>query len=223
MSVAFLYHEQPDGLRLDLGVSLDGEQERELRNYVWEQIVTGVDEADEFCEIAEDDFELDEQVLVQAFDQLLAARRAQQEAWPPEVRETPLTRAFASLAEIGVVAREAFSCCGNCGSGEIYDERDGSRVWRGYIYFHIQDAERIVEDRQTYVGYGAFPDAVLSEAEWSALSDTAKDETYRRLVTDLMRDEVVPVLERHGVEVEWDGDLGRRILLKGVDWYADVR
>ncbi|MCL2090103.1 MAG: cAMP-binding protein [Micrococcales bacterium] len=223
MSASFPYYEQPDGLRLSPSLGLDGEQERELRNYVWEQIVTGVDDADEFCDIAEDEFELDEQVLQQAFDQLLTARRAQQEAWPPEVRETALTRAFADLAEIGVIARQAFSCCGTCGSGEIYDERDDSRVWRGYIYFHIQDAERIAESRQTYVGYGAFVESMFSEDEWNALNNTAKDETYLRLVTDLMRNDVTPVLERHGIEVEWDGDLGRRILLKGVDWYADVR
>ncbi len=223
MSDSFPYHVQPDGLRLDPKLGLDDEQERRLRDCAWERIVVGVDDADDFCEYIEGEIELDDEVLTQAFDQLLDARRAQQEAWSAEIQTTALTSAFADLAEIGVVAREAFTCCGTCASAEIYDERDDSRVWRGYVYFHSQDAERITEDRQTYVGYGAFLEPVYSADEWNALSAAEKDEAYGRLVTDLMRDEVIPALEGRGIEVEWDGDLGQRILLKGVDWYADVR
>ncbi|MCL2467854.1 MAG: cAMP-binding protein [Micrococcales bacterium] len=219
----FPYHEQPGGLRLSPELGLDDERERELRDFAWEQILTGIDDSEEFCELAEDEFELEEKVLAQAFDQLLSVRREQQHRWPPEVRETALTRAFADLAGIGIVARENFTCCGTCASSEIYGEVDDSRIWRGYVYYHSQDAARIVEDRRTYIGYGAFLEPVMSEDEWNALSDTAKEETYQRLVIDLMRDEVIPLLERHGIDVEWDGSFARRILLKGVDWYADVR
>ena len=74
-------------------------------------------------------------------------------------RESALTKAFAELAEIGVVARENFTCCGTWGSTEIWDERDESRQWRGYLYYHSQDADAIIQDGQTYVGYGAFLDA----------------------------------------------------------------
>jgi len=218
----FAYHIQPAGLRLGPELGLDDEQERELRDTAWEKIITGVADPDEFCALVEGDFDMEDKVLAQAYEQLLAARREQQRGWPPEVRETALTRAFADLAEIGIVARENFTCCGTCASSEIHDEVDDTRIWRGYVYYHSQDAEWIVEDRSTYIGYGAFLESVMSQDEWNALSDTAKDQTYEHLVIGLMRNEVIPLLERHGIEVEWDGTLVHRILLKGVDWYADV-
>ncbi|WP_056895419.1 MULTISPECIES: hypothetical protein [unclassified Nocardioides] len=44
-----------------------------------------------------------------------------------------------------------------------------------------------------------------------------QDEAYQRLTVVLMRDEVIPLLERHGVSVEWNGALDTRILVADVD------
>lgn len=185
-------------------------------------MLSGENDLDSYLEWAADEFpKRKKKVLTQAFDTVLQARRAQIASWPATMRPTALMSAFAELADLGIVARGNFSCCGNCASGEIWEERDDSRTWRGYLYFHSQDAERIPEDRATYVGYGVFLDAHLPEAEWNALSDQSKDETYTRLVRELMA-EAIAVLERHGVAVEWDGDLAVRILLKNVDWFIEV-
>lgn len=216
------YYSQPEDLRLNADLGLTEKQERKLRDFAWERVVGGESDVDSYLEWAADEFpKRKKKVLAQAFDTVLQARRAQIASWPAAARSTGLMTAFAELADLGIVARGNFSCCGTCGSSEIWEERDDSRTWRGYLYFHSQDAERIPEDRATYVGYGVFLDAYLPESEWDALPDQSKEETYTRLVTELMA-EAVPVLERHGVQVEWDGDLGVRILLKNIDWYVEV-
>ncbi|MBA3020531.1 hypothetical protein [Propionicimonas sp.] len=216
------YYVQPEGLRLSDDLGLSEKQERKLRDFTWNRVILGTTEADEFLEWAVEGFpKRKKKVLKAAFDQVLQARRDQQASWPAEVRTTALDRAFAELRELGILAKPNFSCCGNCANHEIWDERDDSRTWRGYVYFHAQDAERIPEDRETYLGYGVFLDGHLPEAEWEALSDEEKDQTYTQLVREVMG-EATEVIERHGIEVAWDQDLGVRILLRNVDWYAAV-
>lgn len=216
------YYSQPADLRLSSELALTDEQEGALRAFTWERVLAGDADLDSYLEWACDEFpEYEEQTLRHVFATVCEARRAQIASWPPQLRATALMTAFTELAEIGIVARGNFSCCGTCGSSEIWDERDDSRTWRGYVYFHAQDAERIPAERATYLGYGVFLDAYLPESEWNALSDGAKDLTYTRLVTGLMA-EATTVFERHGIEVEWTGDLAVRILLKNVDWYIEV-
>ncbi|MFF5075260.1 DUF6891 domain-containing protein [Micromonospora olivasterospora] len=63
------------------------------------------------------------------------------------------------LQELGVLARENFTCCGTCAAApesprlrdrwsgpvsEIHDERDDSRHWHGYLWYHQQDTESAV-------------------------------------------------------------------------------
>lgn len=216
------YYSQPADLRLSSELALTDEQEGALRAFTWERVLAGDADLDSYLEWACDEFpEHEEQTLRHVFATVCEARRAQIASWPPQLRATALMTAFTELAEIGIVARGNFSCCGTCGSSEIWDERDDSRTWRGYVYFHAQDAERIPAERATYLGYGVFLDAYLPESEWNALSDGAKDLTYTRLVTELMA-EATTVFERHGIEVEWTGDLAVRILVKNVDWYIEV-
>lgn len=216
------YYSQPADLRLSSELGLTEEQENALRAFTWERVLIGEADVDAYLEGACDEFpEQAEEALGEVFTTVLEARRAQIASWPDELRSTALMNAFAELAEIGILARGNFTCCGTCGADEIWDERDDSRAWRGYVFFHAQDAEDIPQDRATYLGYGVFLDAYLPESEWDALSDEAKKETYNRLVIELMA-EAFPVFERHGIEVEWTRDLGVRILVKNVDWYVEV-
>ncbi|MDR0783170.1 MAG: hypothetical protein LBE83_05350 [Propionibacteriaceae bacterium] len=222
----FPYSAAPDDLRLSDELGLTAEQESELRPGLWEILVAnGVEiEVEELKEeyLIDLSWDVDETLVTRAWEELLAARRAQQAAWPAEIRETALTRAFAELADIGVVARQDFSCCGTCVNAEIGDERDDSRSWRGYIAFHHQDAERIPEDRETYINYGVFVDAYYTDKQWKALKRKGQEKTYLGLVLELMRGEVIPLLERHGITVTWNDSHNQRILLSNVDWYAAV-
>jgi hypothetical protein len=214
------YSAQPEGFRLPESLGLDPRLERTLRDEAWRLVLGGSDDVGYFLECLE--VEVDDDVGTAAFEATLAARRAQIAQWDTDGESLPLLRAFDELASIGVLARDNFSCCGSCAAGEIWDERDDSRTWRGNIHFNMQDTESLIEDGSTYLSYGVFADAYFTEAEWEALTNTQKEETYSRVVRELMRDEVFPVLRRHGITPVWDGDLSRRILVTGVDYVARV-
>ena len=120
-----------------------------------------------------------------------------------------LERAFTQLAEEGILGRSNFTCCGTCGNYEIVDERDSSRTWYGYVFYHQQDAEAIPQGRGVFLGYGIFWPAHCTKEQFEAMSEEEKDEIYERLSVAMMRDKVVPVLERNGMRVDWNGDFGR--------------
>jgi len=216
---------QPDGFRLPEGLALSAEAESGLRDALWREVLLGCTDPDDMLESLEEELSgwgIDDATAEAAAQAVVRARSAQQARWADEVTVSNLLAAFEDLAGIGVVARDHFSCCGTCASSEIWDERDDSRTWRGYVYFHQQDTESLIEERSTYIGYGAFLDAWLPEAEWVALPDDQKDARYADIVRGLMEGEVFPLLRRHGIAVTWDGDLGRRILLENADYYVPV-
>ena len=201
--------------------ALNSDARADLSEATWRMVLRGASNVDEYLELFEEELKeagVPEEAASRFFSSVIAHRRDQQASWG-EASKSRLTAAFNELAEIGVIARQDFSCCGTCGSSEIFDERDDSRIWRGYVYFHSQDTDRIFEARQTYVGYGAFPDAYFSSTEWKAYSDAEKDTHYTRIVRELMA-EVRIVLERHDIGTEWDGELRARILLYNVDFLA---
>jgi hypothetical protein len=216
---------QPDGFRLPESFGLAPETEQEVRDEAWSMVTRGEADPDEFVEWATDeeilDTPLDEATAEKIWELVLSTRRAQQDSWGEEPR-TALTAAFDELDELGVVARQNFSCCGTCASGEIWDERPEGRPSRGYVYFHSQDTDQLLESNDTYIGYGAFPDAYISEADWNALDEKSRDAFYEKTVTGLMEDVVFPVFERHGIGVSWNRRLDTRILLENVEYYQPV-
>lgn len=220
--MTYRYNLQPDGFRLPAELGLSDDVEAQLRERAWRLVVSGngTDE-DYVIEMADDELGLDAATATRALAATLAARREQQAAWGPDEPRTALTEAFAALADIGVLARENFSCCGTCAPGEMYDERDDSRTWRGFVYYHQQDTEDLLESGSTYLGYGAFLDAWMTREEWEAVPDAQKDRRYADITVALM-DEVVAVLEQRGIDVRWDHRPQTRILLTGVDYYTEV-
>lgn len=218
------WYTPPAGYEIPKSWKMPKEAREFLHEQVWTMILQGESDPEIYTEMFSEDLEaanVDEAEAERFFASMIKLRRAQQHELGG-LPDSAMRSAFEELATIGVIARENFTCCGTCGSDEIWDERDDSRVWRGYIYYHEQDAERIPEDRQTYLGYGAFLDAYIPEGEWNALSEKNRDQQYARIVTGLMTDEVFPILEKHGIRVTWDGNLGTRILLSDVDAYFAV-
>jgi hypothetical protein len=106
-----------------------------------------------------------------------------------------ITAAFADLDRKGIVAREHFACCQNCGTAEIWDEADDEP--RGYTFFHMQDTESAVAG-DLHLSYGSrsnLPEATVAIGR-----------------------EVVEALEAHGLRTEWDGSTRTRILITDLNW-----
>lgn len=214
---------QPNSLRLPRALGLIADVESELRDAAWNSILLGETDAADFVDFMEDEtaqWDITQETVAAAFNHVLAARRAQQAKWPSE--QTSLATAFAELNQIGVIARQNFSCCGTCASTEIWDEQDDSQPWRGYVYFHRQDTEGLIETRKTYLGYGAFVRSWIKEDQWVDLDETSRETRYQEIVRKLLLNEVIPVLEKHGMTVTWDLDLGKRILVENADFRALV-
>lgn len=200
-----------------------GEEREYLTEQVWLQVVRGVTDVSEYLDLFEEELDeagVSEEQARRWFESVIALRRAQQASWG-EAPKARINAAFEELASIGVVARQDFSCCGTCASGEIWDERDDSRTWRGYVYYHQQDTDSLIESGTTYVGYGVFLDSMYTQKEWEAFPPDEQQSRHERHVRELMA-EVQRVLEGHQIEVDWDGDLSRRILLGNVDFFAPM-
>ncbi|MCG7606407.1 MULTISPECIES: DUF6891 domain-containing protein [Mycobacterium] len=199
---------------------LDDGDRANLTSEIWGRLVTGNDDVEEFLDIYAEDYELTEEQLTTAFAALRDARLRQQAEIGDYRSRTHA--AFEELNAHGVVARADFSCCGTCASAEIGDERDDSRHWQGYIYFHNQDTDSLVESGSTYIGYGAFEPEDFDEDAYNTLSDQAKEDLYVSDVTRMLDEVVFPIVRRHGIEPEWNRDLGTRVLLTNADWYAPI-
>lgn len=94
--------------------------------------------------------------------------------------QQPDPRQHAELNQLGVLARENFTCCGTCAAAEIHDERDGSRHWHGYLWYHQQDTESLISspDGSVYLGYGAYPPRDVDSGAYAALSEEDKRARY---------------------------------------------
>ncbi|WP_454163251.1 DUF6891 domain-containing protein [Gordonia iterans] len=218
------FYARPDGYALpqdwDLGEDADYVEEQ-----TWQQALRGENGVDMYLEHFTEELEaagIPEERAAQWFRSVILARRDQQARWGLPVPGTALDRGFTELADHGIVARADFTCCGTCGSSEIFAERDDTREWRGYVFFHTQDTDSIFEERSTYLNYGAFLPAFFTEHDWGAMTDTQREENCARVTVGLMNDVVLPVLRRHGVGIEWNGDLDTRIKLTGVDFVVPM-
>lgn len=135
------------------------------------------------------------------FDEELALHRAAEREWPAVTDYDRLDRAFANLEARGIVCRQNFTCCGTCGSAEIWDQikeaTDMGVAVRGYAFFHMQDTEGAVDGSGLYLNYGA-----VEEGEQAAL-DVAR--------------EISGEIESSSLKVDWDGSWQKRIGVK-LDW-----
>lgn len=216
-------NKQPDDLKLPAGLALSEELEAELLATGWRLVLTGISDAEEFTDYLDmDETDLDTHALESVFEVILEARRKQLAELGAQGIQGNINQAFAELNAQGIIARANFSCCGTCADGEIWDERTEDSQPKGYIYFHQQDTESLMESRETYIGYGVFLDAYLSEEDWDAKDDATRSEYYDSTVRELMHGEVFPTLGKYGIEPSWDDTLETRILLSNADFIESV-
>jgi hypothetical protein len=180
---------------------------KEIAEQVSRAVAEGFSDPDDIIESTVEMFEeeADEEVVRPLVERLTAkAVRAHlkvQATWPAVTDCDRLDAAFAELNAAGVVCRQNFSCCGNCGVAEIGDEmkqerRNGIQV-RGYAFYHMQDTEGAAEGCGLHLNYGA-----VKKGEAAAVR---------------VAQEIVAALERHGLRTEWDRSWKRRIQVQ-MDW-----
>lgn len=133
-------------------------------------------------------------------DEELERHREEEATWLQPTDCDKLDAAFAQLERSGIIARQDFSDCGTCGSGEmeaLIDQamRRGRKV-RGYTFFHDQDTEGAL-DGELYLAYGAVKEG---EPAFVAIGH-----------------EVARALRAEGLAVEWNGDIERRIGVR-LEW-----
>ncbi|HRP11781.1 MAG TPA: hypothetical protein PLK37_12155 [Terricaulis sp.] len=150
--------------------------------------------AEDMCEEAGDGDAL-RQFASETLERLWREQRAAEAGWFGRTDCERLDQAFEELETTGIVCRQDFTCCNNCGEAEIGDEFEavegrGIKV-RGYAYFHAQDTERAVEGQGVYLSYGA-----------NARGDAAGVAIGR---------EIVAVLTAYGLKPNWNGKLAQRI------------
>jgi len=124
-----------------------------------------------------------------------AAHLDAQAGWPARTDSDRLTDAFRALDASGIVAREDFTCCQNCGLNEIDDEVDQGDSPRGYVFYHAQDAERAAAGGSIYLSYGLFGEPSTME----------------------FAEEVIEQVRAQGLSVDWNGSLDKRFHVR-LDW-----
>ncbi|MDX2109822.1 MAG: hypothetical protein SFY80_06215 [Verrucomicrobiota bacterium] len=180
---------------------------QELRSYIQRDVDAGFlpegEIAKNAVEILADDY--DANVLtrqaVRMTLEIIDAHKQEQASWPQTTDCDRLDTAFAALERAGVVARQDFCCCGNCGAGEIREEMDkvaqsGTRV-RGYAFYHMQDTEAAVDGGGLYLNFGAVQEGKAAAIEIGR--------------------EIVATLKQQGLQVNWDETWAKRIGVQ-LDW-----
>jgi hypothetical protein len=113
-----------------------------------------------------------------------------------------LDQAFAELERRGILSRQNFACCSNCGYREIQDEIEEVRLTGrdvvGYTFYHLQITESAVEGYGLELYYGAMP----------------RHPEYDEAVAL----EIVSILEAHDLNVTWSGNVSQLIAIKPFEW-----
>ena len=177
----------------------------EIDRLAHDLVRSGFYRRDEIIQYVIDAFsdEIDEGKLrpmaVKAADLAIRDQRHAEQAWPVLTNCDRLDQAFENLEDSGIVARQNFTCCQNCGHAEIGEEIDeaaerGVNV-RGYTFYHQQDTDRAIAGEGIYLAYGT----------------VGHDDTVK------VAHEVVAAIERCGLKTDWDGSAGTRIRI-AMEW-----
>jgi hypothetical protein len=103
-------------------------------------------------------------------------------------RKPLLNEAFKLMRKQGMLARQNFMCCGNCGItalGQLSDENPGK--WDGMVFYHRQNTKFMREGDDLTLNYST-----------TGLPDDD--------VTSAVGRKVTAILDQVGLKWEWDGN-----------------
>lgn len=222
------YNVLPENYVFPTEIDIPEDIQEEIVDYVWEAIVCGEFDLDNLVEMAldsvEEEYELSEENAELIVESLLECRRKQTAELKAsgKLDTIRLNAAFEELEEKNVLALQNFTCCGTCGAAEAYEMMHEEDNWIAYIYFHEQDTERLIEDNETYLGYGVRWDKICSEEEFNRMSEKERDDTYEAECIKLAEEILKPVFAKHDIEFTWDNNLHTRMHIANVDYFADI-
>ncbi len=217
----------PTDFTLPTNLDIPADVQQDILEAVWRELVQGESDITYLSEVVlewyEDEYELSEADANTIVEALLAYRRTQLTTAKAAgtLQPSRLTAAFDELNEHGISALQNFSCCSNCGSHEaiaIMEEEDK----KGYIYFHTQDTETLIESGETYLGYGVNWQHICTEAEFDAMTSTQRDATYQQACQEMANQLLQPTFAKHGIDFDWDGNLNIRMHISNADFFMDL-
>jgi hypothetical protein len=179
----------------------------DLREFITGRVREGFESAHEIVQSANDwgydRYERDDLLpeIKRLTAEALAAHQAEQAGWGPSTDCDRLDQAFAALNAQGIVARQDFSCCNNCGFTEIWDEVEKAEKQgpvEGYVFYHLQCTERVIKTGQLLMAYGCIEDG---------------PEALRSV-----GDKIAAELRRVGLKASWGGTAGHPIVVEGIMW-----
>ncbi|MFO0953909.1 MAG: hypothetical protein U0835_22685 [Isosphaeraceae bacterium] len=179
----------------------------DLREFIAYRIRKGFESAHEIVENAHewayDRYKRDDLLreIKRLTAEALAAHRSEQIGWGATTDCDRLDEAFASLNAQGIVARQDFSCCNNCGFTEIWDEVEEAEKQgpvEGYVFYHLQCTEQAINTGRLLMAYGCVED---------------DPEAFQRV-----GNKIVAELRRGGLDASWGGTAGHPIVVDGMVW-----
>ncbi len=175
--------------------------EEQVQEFITEEVAAGYFDDATITKLAADlycDLTAKAKLKKMAAPMLAAARAAhklEQRDWPKVTDNTRLDLAFADLEAQGILARQNYWCCSNCGGVAITEEvergiKRGKKL-RGYTFFHEQDSDMAVFGHGLHLDYGG-----------PHLDDAGSVDIGKV---------VVKALRKQGLKPAWSGDLDTRI------------
>lgn len=177
----------------------------ELEQWIERQVRVGFETERDIADLAEDLFPEAERATIEGALSEAVGRRSARLAEASRTDCDRLDDAFAALDLAGVLTRQNFTCCNNCGYTEIWDpiaetEARGQQL-RGFLFYHRQDAE----------GVASADGPGLLHLSFGAVDSDEDDD-----VAAVGR-AIAQALQAEGLTTTWDGSAGRRIGVT-LDW-----
>lgn len=207
--------ESRDRLRETLRQVIVGELRLAKRGH--EEILERYREAYIQDECPENEWDTFTQLASDELDRAATQLASEKATWPDETDCDRLDRVEIALRERGILLWQASPCCDTCSGAELPDRIEEvdrsdrgfrSRV-RGFAFFIDQKLPEMLADStqlSVYLAYGSL----------SPGASRVAPDVYAKAAPSIAR-EVCECLRVEGFEVDWDGDLSRKIGIS-LDW-----
>lgn len=164
-----------------------------------------------------EDSDLEAQVRREA-ERAIERCARKERSWPIPTDCDRLTRAFADLDARGVLARENYADCLSCGADGLNKEMMEawtSRRFLGYVFFHAQDLDAVLDYGELNLAFGPNPvghlelqDVLDNREDWLKLMMSDKEHRARARELGAL---VLDALQLQGLKVSWCGSEDKRI------------